>query len=171
MFRSISLIALALALAVATSGVAAASPAKSERLVVRGTDTVKDSPACPGGVCKIELTDGAFRGTVGTGSYTGALDLVVAETFANGEGGVCAPIRGRIVLGAGSPNRLVLALMGDSCQDGKGDVREATFTGLAGFVVKYGTGTYAKARGYGLASFTEDAADREQMTLVGRISR
>jgi hypothetical protein len=171
MFRSISLVALALALAVAVSGVAVASPGKSERLVVRGTDIVKDSPACPGGVCKLELTDGEFRGTVGTGSYTGEIDLVVAETFSNGEGGVCAPIRGRIVLGAGSPNRLVLALLGDSCQDGKGPVTEASFTGLAGFVVKYGTGTYAKARGYGLASFSEDVADLEHMTLVGRISR
>jgi hypothetical protein len=170
-FRSISLIALALALAVAMSGVAVAGPDKGERLVVRGTDVVKDSPACPGGVCKIELTDGAFRGTVGTGSYTGALDLVVAEAFPNGEGGVCAPIKGKIVLGDGTPNRLVLAVLGDSCQDGEGDVTQASFTGLAGFIVKSGTGTYAKARGFGLASFSEDAADRERMTLVGRIWR
>ena len=61
--------------AVATSGANAAGsqPAKhrsSERLVVRGEDTVKDTP-CPAGVC-IELADGVFRGTpVGTGTYSG----------------------------------------------------------------------------------------------------
>jgi hypothetical protein len=35
----------------------------------------------------------------------------------------------------------------------------------------HGTGAYAKARGHGIATFLEDAADREQMTLIGRISR
>jgi hypothetical protein len=91
--------------------------------------------------------------------------------FPNGEGGVCAPIDGRIVLGAGSADRLVLALSSDSCQDGAGDVTAASFTGIASFLVKHGTGAYAKAKGYGLASFFEDASDREHMTLIGRISR
>ncbi len=147
----------------------------SERLVVRGVDTVKEvgDPSCPGGVCQLELVDGAFSGTpVGTGVYNGAVQLRVAEAFANGEGGVCAPINGRIELGAaGSPDRLVLALFGDSCQDGAGPLTEASFTNLAHFVVKYGTGEYAKAKGSGVASFSEDATDRERMTLIGRISR
>jgi hypothetical protein len=146
----------------------------SERLVVRGEDTVKEvgGGACPGGVCQIELADGVFRGTpVGAGAYNGSVQLRVAEAFANGEDGVCAPITGRIELGAGSPDRLVLALLGDSCQDGAGPLTEASFTNLAHFVVKYGTGAYAKARGSGVASFSEDATDRERMTLIGRISR
>jgi hypothetical protein len=145
----------------------------SERLVVRGVDTVKEvgDPSCPGGVCQLELVNGAFRGTpVGTGVYTGAVQLRVAEAFGNGEGGVCAPITGRIELGD-SPDQLVLALFGDSCQDGAGPLPEASFTNLAHFVVKYGTGEYAKAKGSGVASFSEDATDRERMTLIGRISR
>jgi hypothetical protein len=91
--------------------------------------------------------------------------------FPNGEGGVCAPIDGTITLGAGTPNRLVLALWGDSCQDGKGDLTTSSFTGVAGFVVKYGTGAYANAHGGGLYTSTEDANDHERMTLVGRITR
>ena len=63
---------------------------------------INDAP-CPAGVC-LQLTDGTFRGTpVGTGAYTGSIELNVAEAFPNGEGGVCAPIRGEIVLGAGTP--------------------------------------------------------------------
>jgi hypothetical protein len=156
----------------ATATVADASPAKktTERLVVRGEDIVKDAP-CPTGVCPIELTDGAFRGTIGKGAYTGSLKLHVAEAFPNGEGGVCAPINGTITLGSGTPDRLVLALWGDSCQDGVGDPRTSSFTGLAHFTVKYGTGAYAKATGGGLMSSFEDADDREHMTLIGRISR
>jgi hypothetical protein len=160
------------ALSVTTSGAGAQSAAHrgGERLVVRGDDVVKDGP-CPAGVCQLELADGAFRGTpVGTGAYTGTIELRVAEAFPNGEGGVCAPIDGHIVLGAGSPDRLILAVAGDSCQDGDGDLTAASFTGLAHFVVKHGTGAYAKAKGYGLATFLEDASDRERMTLIGRIS-
>ena len=143
----------------------------SERLVVRGTDTVADGP-CPAGVCQLTLNDGAFRGTpVGTGAYTGAIRLKVAEGFENGEGGVCAPIEGSITLGAGSPDRLVLALSGVSCQDGAGPVTEASFTGLAQFAVVKGTGRYAHARGAGIGTFVEDAGDQERMTLIGRISR
>ena len=137
---------------------------------MRGIDTVVDGP-CPAGVCQLSLTDGAFRGTTGTGAYSGSVKLAVAAAFPNGEGGVCAPIEGEIVLGTGTPNRLVLALSGDSCQDGAGDVTQASFTGVARFVVKHGTGTYAKTRGYGLATFSEDASDRERMTLIGRVTR
>jgi hypothetical protein len=171
---ALALLALALvglAFVVATS--ADARPAKhhnSERLVVRGEDTVKDGP-CRAGVCPLELVDGAFRGTVGTGAYSGAIKLKVADGFPNGEGGVCAPVRGHIVLGAGSPDRLVLALSGDSCQDGAGPVTAASFTGVARFVVVHGKGIYANASGSGVGSFSEDAADREHMTLIGRITR
>ena len=140
-----------------------------KRLVVRGEATVKDAP-CDAGGC-LQITDGAFRGTVGKGAYDGTVNLRIAEGFDNGEGGVCAPIDGRLVLGAGTPDRLVLALTGDSCQDGAGDPRTASFTTLAHFTVKHGAGAFAKARGSGIASFSEDAADHDRMTLVGRISR
>ncbi len=62
---------LAAALAALTLGAAGSAQAKhldSQRLVVRGTDTVVDHP-CPGGLC-IEQTDASFRGTLGTGAYT-----------------------------------------------------------------------------------------------------
>jgi hypothetical protein len=178
---AVAMVGLALAAATGAANSAGAGTSSqsanhrsSERLVVRGEDTVKEvgDGACPAGVCQLELVDGAFRGTpVGTGAYNGSVQLLVAEVFANGEGGVCAPMNGRIELGAGSPDRLVLTLSGDSCQDGAGPLTEASFTGLAHFVVKYGTGEYAKARGSGVASFSEDATDRERMTLIGRISR
>ena len=54
--------------------------------MVRGDATVKDAP-CAGGLC-LELSDGAFRGTpVGTGAYSGRVELKLAEAFPNGEGG------------------------------------------------------------------------------------
>lgn len=163
---------LALALAALTLGAAGSAQAKhadSQRLVVRGTDTVVDHP-CPGGIC-IELTGGSFRGTVGSGAYTGAMKIDLANAFPNGEGGVCAPVAGHIVLGTGTPDRLDLAVWGDSCQDGAGDPTKSSFTGLTHFVVAKGTGAYAKARGHGIATFLEDANDREQMTLIGRIAK
>jgi hypothetical protein len=176
---ALALIALALVgLALVAATKAAADPAPdsrstkhrtTERLVVRGEDTVKEAP-CAAGLC-LELTDAAFRGTVGSGAYSGAIKLKVAEGFPNGEGGLCAPVRGHIVLGAGSPDRLVLAVSGDSCQDGKGPVTSASFTGLADFVVVHGTGAYENASGSGIGSFVEDAADREHLTLIGRITR
>jgi hypothetical protein len=173
---ALAVLALALAglaFAVATNPADAHDSAKAkrttERLVVRGDATVTDSQ-CDAGQC-IELTDATFRGTpVGTGAYTGTLALGVADAFSNGEGGVCAPIRGEIVLGAGSPDRLVLAVAGDSCQDGAGSPQTAAFTGLARFTVKHGTGAYAGASGGGLATFAEDAADRDKMTLIGRVT-
>jgi len=160
------LVGLVLALAVSAS--ADAKHSDSQRLVVRGTDTVVEHP-CPGGLC-IELTGGSFRGTAGTGEYTGSMKLDLADAFANGEGGVCAPVAGHIVLGTGTPDRLDLAVWGDSCQDGAGDPAQASFTGLARFAVVHGTGAYAKARGHGIGTFLEDANDREQLTLIGRIS-
>ncbi len=113
---------LAVALAALTLGAAGSAQAKhldGQRLVVRGTDTVLDHP-CPGGLC-IEQTGASFRGTLGTGAYTGSMKLDLANAFPNGEGGVCAPVAGRITLGAGTPDRLDLAVWGDSCQDGAGD--------------------------------------------------
>ena len=65
----------------------------------------------------------------------------------------------------------MLAIDGDSCQDGAGNPQTASFTGLAHFTVEHGTGSYRHARGHGLATFSEDAADRDRMTLIGRISR
>ncbi len=151
------------------SGPAASKKPAEQRLVVRGDAIVTDAP-CDAGIC-IEL-DGQFRGTpVGTGAYTGSIKLKVAQGFPNGEGGVCAPIRGRIVLGVGTPDRLVLGIDGDSCQDGAGDPTTSSFTGLAQFTVRHGTGTYAGATGSGLGSFSEDANDNDRMTLIGRITR
>lgn len=177
----LALVLAGLALGAATNAAGAAGHAakastgkhaKQERLVVRGDATVVDSPSCPGGVCELAFVDGSFRGTpIGTGAYDGAIKLKVAEAFPNGEGGVCAPVDGRVVLGAGSPNRLVLDISGDSCQDGSGPPPASSFTTLTRFSVKYGTGTYAGARGGGVASFAEDAADHDRMTLIGHISR
>ncbi len=139
---------------------------------MRGTSTVTQEGACPAGAFRLELAGGAFRGTpVGTGAYRVTIRLGVASGFPKGEGGVCAPIRGRITLGTGTPDRLVLGLEGDSCQDGAGDPGAAAFTSLTRFTVRYGTGAYAGARGGGLLSSAEDAADRERLTLVGRLSR
>jgi hypothetical protein len=157
-----------LVLALAASASADAKHFDSQRLAVRGTDTVVDHP-CPGGLC-IELTGGSFRGTVGTGAYTGSMKLDLANAFPNGEGGVCAPVSGHVVLGTGTPDRLDLAVWGDSCQDGAGDPTKSSFTGLARFAVVDGTGAYAKARGHGIATFLEDANDRELLTLIGRIA-
>lgn len=170
---ALGLLALALAPVVGTSPAGAADHPEhrsQQRLVVRGDATVVDGP-CDAGVCRLALTGGRFRGTpVGTGAYTGSIRLKVADVFPNGEGGVCAPLKGRIVLGAGTGDRLVLALSGDSCQDGARPLPAASFTGLAEFTVKRGTGSYARATGTGQASFSEDAANRHRLTLVGRLA-
>ena len=160
---------VAAGLALAGPATAGASHQNDQRLVVRGDSTIKDQP-CAAGLC-LELSGGTFRGTQGTGAYSGAMTLDVANAFPNGEGGLCAPIRGTIVLGEGTKDRLVLAIAGDSCQDGAGDPTTSSFTGMAEFTVKHGTGAYAKAHGRGLATFSEDAADHDRMTLIGRISR
>jgi hypothetical protein len=162
----LALLLAGLAFSLATSS-AGAHQAK-QRLVVRGDSTIVDGP-CPNGVCAIEMTGGKFRGTIGAGDYRGAMKLTVVQAFPNGEGGVCAPIEGEIALGAGTPNRLVLSVDGESCQDGAGPVTAASFTGLAHWQVKYGTGIHDHARGRGLATFLEDAADHDRMTLIGWI--
>jgi hypothetical protein len=164
-----------IAVAIAGLALAAASQADdkhgSQRLVVRGDATIVDGPGGPNTI-PLKIVDGSFRGApIGTGAYEGDMKLEVAKAFDNGEGGVCAPMRGQIVLGSGSPDRLVLAVAGDSCQDGAGPPPLSSFTGLAEFVVKKGTGKYAGYRGSGLATFAEDTADHDRMTLVGRISR
>jgi hypothetical protein len=47
---------------------------RSERLVVRGTDTVTELGCDASDVCKMALTNGTFRGTpVGSGAYDGRL--------------------------------------------------------------------------------------------------
>jgi hypothetical protein len=156
------------ACALAFTSTASAKHKQSERVVVRGDGTVGDS--CGPAGCDLQTT-GSFRGTLGSGGYAGAIELQLPDAFPNGEGGLCAPIRGQIVLGAGTPDRLTLAVSGDSCQDGAGPPPLASFTGLADWVVVKGTGTYAHARGSGTATFLEDAADQERMTLIGRIAR
>lgn len=122
------------------------------------------------GLLVLALTDGRSRGApIGSGAYTGSIELKVARAFPNGEGGICAPLEGRIVPGAGTRDRLALDVSGDSCQDGAGPVTAASFTGLARFTVAHARGSYAGARGSGLAGFSEDAANHHRMTLVGRI--
>ena len=157
------------ALGAAGASTAAAHPGDREPLVVRGDATAVDGP-CDARACAVALTDGRFRGTLGTGGYTAALTLRVGATFPNGEDGVCAPLSGRIVLGAGTPDRLVLGVSGDSCQDGAGPLETASFTGVVRFTVKHGSGAYRRAAGNGLATFAEDAANRHRMTLVGSIT-
>ena len=156
------------AIALAFTATASAKHKPGERLVVRGDSAVTDDCGPTG--CEIRTT-GSFRGTLGTGDYAGTVDLQLPDAFPNGEGGLCAPIRGQLVLGAGTPDRLTLALAGDSCQDGAGPPPLASFTGLADWVVVKGTGKYADARGHGTATFLEDAADQERMTLIGHITR
>jgi hypothetical protein len=169
--RRAGLIALALTGLALAPAAHADGKHNTERLVVRGDSTVVDVPCGPGVIC-IELKNATFRGTpVGTGAYTGAIKLKVAEAFPNGEGGVCAPLEGKITLGTGTPNRLVLAVEGDSCQDGAGDPTTTAFTGLARFSVKHGTGIYSRAHGGGIAVFAEDAADHDRMTLMAQIGR
>jgi hypothetical protein len=165
---ALGLLALAaIALAVPTGAAAERAPGK-QRLVVRGDATVVDGP-CDARACRLELVEGRFRGApVGTGRYAGSITIAVADAFPNGEGGSCAPLEGRIVLGARTADRLVLGVSGDSCQDGAGPLPAASFTGLARFTVKHGTGRYARAIGTGLATLSEDAANRHRMTLVGR---
>lgn len=152
----------------AVTGIASAK--NTERLVVRGQDTVVDAPCSPAG-CEMQIADGTFRGTTGSGSYAGSLTLDFANVYPNGEGGLCAPFRADIVLGAGTPDRLAIAVWGDSCQDGAGNPATSSFTATGVFAVKYGTGAYAKAHGSGLFTSTEDANDHERMTLIGRIAR
>jgi len=168
---AIAVLAVAIAGLAFVSATSAAGKQSSEPLVVRGDATVVEG-GCDASGCTLQFADGSFRGTpVGTGAYEGTVKLALAEGFENGEGGVCAPIRGEIVLGAGSPDRLVLAVSGDSCQDGAGDPTTASFTGLARFHVKQGSGKYAGMSGSGIASFLEDAADHDRMTLIGRVAR
>jgi hypothetical protein len=160
----------ALALAVAANPAGAADH-KHQRLVVRGDATAVDGP-CDAKACPLTLVDGRFRGApIGAGAYTASFSIKVARQFPNGEGGICAPLKGRMVLGAFTVDRLVLAVAGDSCQDGSGPLTAASFTGLAEFTIKYGTGRYAGATGRGLASFTEDAANHHRTTLTGRLAR
>ena len=169
---AVALALLAFAVTVATSAARATGEHhRQPRLVVRGDATAVDGP-CDARACRVDLVDGRFRGApIGTGSYTGSIALAVADAFPNGEGGICAPLEGRLVLGVGTADRLVLDVSGDSCQDGAGPLDGASFTGIARFVVRYGTGSYAHARGSGDATFLEDAAKHHRMTLVGRIAR
>jgi len=149
---------LAIAVTALAIGAAAdASAATKRRLVVRGDATAVAGP-CNADGCPLSLIDGVARGTV-SGRYTATLTLKVAEQFPNGEGGICAPLKGRIKLG-----RVVLAVSGTSCQDGGGPLVGSSFTGLARFRVKHGYG-----RGGGMATFTEDAAHHHRMTLIGRV--
>jgi hypothetical protein len=171
-FAVLAITALALlALALAGSTHAAGGPAKptTKRLVVRGEDNNLPEGPCAGGVCA-RIADGSFRGTLGSGAYSGALRIHVADTYDNGEHGVCAPVDTRIELGAGSPDRLVIAAVGESCQDGSGSVTTAPFTTILRFRIVGGTGAYAGATGGGLATEAEDDHDHDHLTLIGRVT-
>jgi hypothetical protein len=158
MLRTIALVTAALAIGAAAD----ASAAGKQRLVVRGDATAVPGP-CDATGCPLTLSDGRARGTI-SGAYTATFKLKVAKQFPNGEGGICAPLKGRINLGSGK-HRLVLAVSGSSCQDGGGPLEGSSFTGLANFRVKGGY------RGGGVATFTEDAAHHHRMTLIGRLGR
>ncbi len=175
----LALVLAGLALGAATSAAGAADKAqtgkhgKKERLVVRGDATIVDNPSCPGGVCDLAFVDGKFRGTpVGTGAYDGALKLKVAEAFSNGEDGVCAPIDGPHHARrrhAEPPRARRLRRLVPGRRWARSPPRRSPT--LSRFTVKYGTGTYAGARGSGVASFSEDAGDRDRMTVIGTITR
>jgi hypothetical protein len=171
---AIALLALVLAglafAATATVANAQTSKKTTERLVIRGQDVVKDGPCAPP-ICEMQLDGGSYRGTLGTGGYTGSVKLDLAEAYDNGEHGLCAPVRADIVLGAGTPDRLALTVWGDSCQDGGGNPASSSFTATGVFAIKYGTGAYAKAHGGGLFTSSEDATDHERLTFIGRITR
>ena len=142
----------------------------AERLVVRGDSTIVDGPCGPDG-CPLRMSGGAFRGTLGTGAYGGDLTLAVADGFPNGEGGVCAPIRGRITLGTGAPTGWSSPSTATPARTAPGPSPPRRSPASRRFKVTHGTGRYAKAHGRGLATFSEDAADHDRMTLVGRIAR
>ena len=153
MLRIIALATAALAIGAAAD---AATAAGKQRLVIRGDATAVPGP-CDAAGCALTLSDGRARGTV-SGAYTARFTLKVAKQFPNGEGGICAPLKGRIKL-----NRLTLVVSGTSCQDGGGPLAGSSFTGLARFRVKGGYGG-------GVATFTEDAAHRHRMTLIGLLN-
>jgi hypothetical protein len=97
-----------------------------------------------------------------------ALATVALALVTSPAGAAPAAKHRAIVLDTGTPDRLALAVSGDSRQDGAGSLTGASFTGLAQFTVRYATGSYAGTTGTGLASFSEDAAHHHRMTLVGR---
>jgi hypothetical protein len=156
-------------LAVAGSAAADSPETTARPLVVRGQDTVREGP-CDASGCQFKLVGGIARGTV-PGPYKGGFHLDLPHAFPNGEGGLCANVRGRIVLGAGTPDRLTLAMSGPSCQDGGDDPTKSSFTGLFSWTVMRATGAYAGAHGSGLMTSAEDANDLEHITLIGRIVR
>ena len=156
--RILTVTITALALCATATATATASAAGKHRLVVRGDATAVAGP-CDAAGCPLTLSDGRARGTV-SGAYTAKFTLKVAKQFPNGEGGICAPLKGRIKL----QRRLTLAVSGVSCQDGGGPLTGASFTGLATFRVKHGYGR-------GVATFTEDAAHHHRMTLIGSVRR
>ena len=63
----------------------------------------------------------------------------------------------------------MLAVHGDSCQDGAGDPTTTAFTGLGRFTIEARhRQVRGSARGRGVATFLEGADDHERMTLIGR---
>jgi hypothetical protein len=160
---------LGLTLAGSTHAAGAQPKHQTQRLVVRGEDRNLPEGPCAATLCA-KIADGSFRGTLGTGAYSGALKIRVAESYDNGEHGVCAPVQSRLELGAGSPDRVVIAASGESCQDGAGPVATAPFTTVLRFKVVGGAGAYAGATGAGLAVVAEDDDDHDRMTLIGRIT-
>ena len=75
-----------------------------------------------------------------------------------------------IVLGAGTADRFVLALCGDSCQDGRRQPGDPVVHRPRAVGRQARRRRVRHAHGGGVASFAEDAADRDRMTLIGRIS-
>ena len=126
--RAALMLAALCACALSFSATASAKHHETERLVVRGEGTVADHRAAPpAACCRRRQPPRHDRRRL----HRHGRARASPATFPNGEGGVCAPIRGRIVLGAGTPDRLTLAVAGDSCQDGAGPPPLSSFTGLA----------------------------------------
>ena len=121
------LIGAALAALALTSSATAAET--SSKLVVRGVDTVVDGP-CPAGVCQLTLKDGAFRGTHSARAPTPARSSSPSPPASRTARAASAPrSRARSSSAPAPRTASTLALSGDSCQDGAGDVTQASFTG------------------------------------------
>ena len=144
-------------------------PARSSSAATRPPSTARATR----GVCRSSSTDGRFRGT--------PLGSRRLRRLPQARGRPGLPQRRRRHLrparraascsapapptGSSSPSRATRA------RTAPGPLEAASFTGLARFTVKHGTGRYAGATGGGLATFAEDAANHHRMTLVGRIAR
>ena len=104
----------------------------------------------------------ALGATATAGAASAHDQRLVVRGDATAIDGPCDARGCRVDLGDGRFRRLL--------PDGSGPLESASFTGLARFAVQAGTGRYAGARGSGVASLAEDAANQHRITLIGRLA-